>query len=55
MEVLVIENIKEPDVDRDNVADSDSLQFGRYSAPVQTCPGVHTASYTVGTGSLPRG
>jgi len=25
----------------------------RFSAPVQTCPGVHPASYTLGTGSFP--
>ena len=31
---------------------SDSLRVGR-SAPVQTGPGAHTASYTVGIGSLP--
>jgi len=27
----------------------------RFSAPVQTGPGAHPASYTMGTGSLPRG
>jgi hypothetical protein len=42
---------------------SDSLRAGqsedeipvraRFSAPVQTGPGAHPASYTVGTGSLP--
>ena len=26
----------------------------RFSAPVQTGPGVHLASYTMGTGSFPR-
>ena len=26
---------------------------GRFSAPVQTGPGVHAASYTMGTGSFP--
>jgi len=26
----------------------------RFSAPVQTVPGAHAASYTMGTGSLPR-
>ena len=25
----------------------------RFSAPVQTCPDAHPASYTMGTGSLP--
>jgi hypothetical protein len=25
----------------------------KFSAPVQTGPGAHTASYTIGTGSLP--
>ena len=25
----------------------------KFSAPVQTCPGVHAASYTMGTGSFP--
>jgi hypothetical protein len=25
----------------------------RFSAPVQTCPGAHPASYTMGTGTLP--
>jgi hypothetical protein len=28
---------------------------GRYSAPVQTGPGAHPASYTMGTGSFPGG
>ena len=42
---------------------SDSLRAGRsgdripvearFSAPVQTCPGDHPASYTMGTGSFP--
>jgi len=27
----------------------------RISAPVQTCPGAHPASYTMATGSLSRG
>jgi len=27
----------------------------RFSAPVQTGPGAHPASYTVGTGSFPGG
>jgi len=27
----------------------------RFSAPVQTSPGAHPASYTMGTGSLSRG
>ena len=27
----------------------------RFSAPVQTGPGAHTASYTMGTGSFPGG
>jgi len=27
----------------------------RFSAPVQTGPGAHRASYTIGTGSFPRG
>jgi len=27
----------------------------RFSAPVQTAPGAHPASYTMGTGSLPGG
>ena len=38
-----------------------ALRFGdrmpvrvRFSAPVQTGPGAHAASYTMGTGSLPR-
>jgi len=26
----------------------------RFSAPVQTGPGAHPASYTIGTGSFPR-
>jgi len=26
----------------------------RFSAPVQTCPGTHPASYTMGTGSFPE-
>ena len=30
------------------------LVGARFSAPVQTGPGVHPASYTVGTGSFPR-
>ena len=44
--------------------DSDSLRDGRsgdripvgarFSAPVQTGPGAHPASYTMGTGSFPR-
>jgi len=55
MEVLVIENVNDPVVDRDNVVDSDTLRAGRFSAPVQTCPGAHPASYTVGTSSLSRG
>ena len=49
----------------DTLVDSDSLRVGRsgnripvearYSAPVQTGPGAHPASYTIGTGSLSRG
>jgi hypothetical protein len=32
----------------------DQIQVGvRYSMPVQTGPGAHTASYTMGTGSFP--
>ena len=31
------------------------LMEARFSAPVQTGPGAHPASYTVGTGLLPRG
>jgi len=27
----------------------------RFFAPIQTGPGSHTASYTIGTGSFPRG
>jgi len=27
----------------------------RFSSPVQTGPGAHTDSYTMGTGSFPRG
>ena len=27
---------------------------GKFSAPVQTDPGAHPASYTMGTGSFPR-
>ena len=26
----------------------------RFSAPVETCPGAHPASYTMGTGSFPK-
>jgi hypothetical protein len=33
----------------------DRIPVGRdFSAPVQTGPGVHPASYTMGTGSFPR-
>jgi hypothetical protein len=32
----------------------DQIPVGaRFSAPVQTCPGAHPASYTTGTGSFP--
>jgi hypothetical protein len=54
MEVLVIENVNDPDVDRDNVVDKDSLRAGRFSAPVQSCPGAQPASYKMGIGSLSR-
>jgi hypothetical protein len=36
--------------------DSPGIEFwweARYSAPVQTGPGAHPASYTMGTGSFP--
>ena len=55
MEVLVIKNVNDPDVDRDNVVDSDSLRAGRFSAHVQTCRGAHPAPYKLGTESLSRG
>jgi len=32
----------------------ESLWGARFSAPVQTGPGAYPASYTMGTGSLPR-
>jgi hypothetical protein len=36
--------------------DGDRIPVGaRFSAPVQIGPGAHTASYTMGTGSLSRG
>jgi hypothetical protein len=31
-----------------------SLWVARFFATVQTCPGVHQASYTMGTGSISR-
>jgi len=47
-------------VGRDSVVDRATGQSGdripvgaRFSAPVQTGPGVHPTSYTMGTGSLP--
>ena len=33
----------------------ESRWVARFSAPVQTGPGAHSASYTMGTGSLSRG
>ena len=55
VELLVIENVKDPDTDRYQVVDSDWLRAGRFSAPVHTGPGAHPAPYTVGTGFLSRG